>query len=177
MPINKKKIIIFFFSVLIGSITISLLEKKEIIYDFLHLNFLFGLKKSNSYQIKVSIKGCVKYPGVYCLKNGDSLRTLVERAGGFLPYAEDVYLNQKLLDGKDYVIPYRKLKQGEKININKASFEVLCAVPRINKSIALEIISYREKYERFDEVEELIEINGIGEKKFEFLKNYVIIGE
>ena len=65
----------------------------------------------------------------------------------------------------------------KKININKASEEDLMLLPGIGKSIAGRIISYRDLHKGFKSADELMEVKGIGEKKFEKIRNYVALGD
>ena len=64
-----------------------------------------------------------------------------------------------------------------KIDLNTASVEQLQLLPGIGESIAQRIIEYRSQHNGFSAIEELIQIYGIGEKKFEQIKQYITIGE
>ena len=63
--------------------------------------------------------------------------------------------------------------QNGQININTATTEQLQLIPGIGESIAQRIINYRTENGGFKTVEELMEVSGIGEKKFEQMKPYV----
>lgn len=58
----------------------------------------------------VHICGAVVHPGVYEFKEGDRLCHAIEKAGGFLPEADEDYLNQawKLSDGMQICIPTKE---------------------------------------------------------------------
>lgn len=60
-----------------------------------------------------------------------------------------------------------------KIDINTASHQQLQLIPGIGESIAHRIIDYRTEHGGFQTVEELMNISGIGEKKFEQMKPYI----
>ncbi|MFN4196405.1 MAG: ComEA family DNA-binding protein [Caldimicrobium sp.] len=64
----------------------------------------------------------------------------------------------------------------DKIDLNKANLDQLKALPGIGEVTAKAIIELREKKGGFKSIEELKEVKGIGEKKLEVLKNYLIIG-
>lgn len=62
-----------------------------------------------------------------------------------------------------------------KISINKATIEELITLPGIGEKTALKIIEYRETYGSFWSIEDLKNVKGIGDKKFEKLKDYISI--
>lgn len=61
------------------------------------------------------------------------------------------------------------------IDINKASARELERLPGIGPVLASDIVRYREKRGRFKYPEELKEVKGIGDKKFEAIKDLVAI--
>ncbi|MCS7279239.1 MAG: helix-hairpin-helix domain-containing protein [Thermodesulfobacteriaceae bacterium] len=61
------------------------------------------------------------------------------------------------------------------IDLNSASFEDLIKIPGIGKVIAKNIIEYREKHGPFTSVEELLKVKGIGPKKLNQIKPYLMI--
>jgi competence protein ComEA len=63
-----------------------------------------------------------------------------------------------------------------KININTASLEELQTLPRIGPAIAQRIIDYRKEHGPFKRVEDLLKIQGIGERVFEQIKDRVTVG-
>lgn len=61
------------------------------------------------------------------------------------------------------------------VNINRASLAQLEYLPGIGPILAKDIILYREKIGGFKRVEELKDVKGIGNKKFEKIKNLISI--
>ena len=59
------------------------------------------------------------------------------------------------------------------INLNTASAEKLATLPGIGPSIARRIIEYRDAQGLFEAVEDLMNVKGIGPKKFERIKPYL----
>jgi comEA protein len=59
----------------------------------------------------------------------------------------------------------------EKINLNTATVEQLQSLPGIGPATAKSIVEYRTKAGKFNRVEEIINIKGIGEKKFQKIKD------
>lgn len=63
----------------------------------------------------------------------------------------------------------------DKININQATVKELELLPGIGPVLAKRILSLRESKGGFNEVEELLEVNGIGARKLEEIKKWVIL--
>jgi competence protein ComEA len=193
MTINYKKwknFLIILFLVLSGLVVSYLKNINKNFRNFIELNWLFeknqSEQKSNSPKtqtfykdelITVKITGCVEKPGIYKVKNGTSLIELVQIAG-WKNYANLNNLENVILkDAEEYYIPIRKLKDGEKININNASVEELCRIPMINEKLAKEIFEYRKKYGKFDSIEEIKEVEGIDDKIYNAIKKFLYLGE
>lgn len=140
--------------------------------------------------IEVYICGEVNKPGVYKMVDGDRIDDLIKVAGGFTSNAdtESVNLAIKLKD-EDYIkvqskttsqdingtlINTQNNKQG-KVNINTAGIEELKTLPRIGDSIAKRIIDYRTKNGRFNRIEDIKNVSGIGEKMFENIKDMICV--
>ena len=63
--------------------------------------------------------------------------------------------------------------QTEVIDINKATADDFQKLPGIGRSLAKQIVAYREKYGPFKRVEDLMAIRGIGFKKWKQIKPYL----
>lgn len=63
----------------------------------------------------------------------------------------------------------------KKVDLNQAGLSELISLPGIGPALAERIIEYREKNGRFRKVEELLNVRGIGEKKFEELEPRVTV--
>ncbi len=63
----------------------------------------------------------------------------------------------------------------ERININEASAEELQQLPQIGETIAQRIVDYRTEHGPFSGISELMNVEGIGESRFEAIKDYVTV--
>lgn len=61
------------------------------------------------------------------------------------------------------------------ININTADEETLCLLAGIGEKTAEKIIIYRSENGGFETVEEIMNVEDIGEKTFEKIKNYITV--
>jgi competence protein ComEA len=61
------------------------------------------------------------------------------------------------------------------INLNTATAEQLEAIPGIGPVLAQRIIEYRQTHGRFQSVDELLEVRGIGPKRLENMRPYVVV--
>lgn len=67
-------------------------------------------------------------------------------------------------------------RTGGKVNLNTAKREELIeGIPGVGEKIAGRIISYRETYGGFKNIEEIMNIKGVGEKLFEKIKDYIAV--
>ena len=64
------------------------------------------------------------------------------------------------------------LLSGKKVNINSASKIELMKLPGVGEKTAIKIIEYREQ-NKFQKIEDIMNVKGIGIKKFEKLKDYI----
>lgn len=65
----------------------------------------------------------------------------------------------------------------EPINVNTATVEELTELPRIGEVTATRIVKWREENGPFSTTEELMNVQGIGERLYERIRPYVTVGE
>ena len=66
-------------------------------------------------------------------------------------------------------------KKNEKININTATQTELETLPGIGPSTSLKIVNYREENGKFKSIEEIKEVSGIGDAKYENIKELICV--
>jgi len=139
-------------------------------------------------EIMVYITGEVNKPGVYTFAEGVRLQEAIDTAGGFTDQADLSSLNlAKKLEDESKIVVYSKAAitdsekeisdsvNSETININTATAEVLQTLPGIGEKIAASIVEYREENGFFSSIEELKNVNRIGDKVFESLKDKICV--
>lgn len=145
--------------------------------------------------IKIDISGCVKNPGIYELDIDARVDDAISKAGGLTEDANEEYISKyinkakKLSDEDKIYIPsinddidditdlLEDVVSSEiegKININTASKEELMTLDGIGESYADKIIEYRKK-QKFMCIEDLMNVSGIGQKKFDNIKDNIKI--
>ena len=139
-------------------------------------------------EIAVYITGEVKQPGVYYIESGLRLNDLIEVCGGLTDNADlsDINLAEKLNDSDKIDIPSIIAEKDEMnsisdidnnndlININTASKEELKTLNGIGDTLANNIIEYRNNC-KFDTIEDILNVNGIGESKYDGIKEYICV--
>ena len=69
----------------------------------------------------------------------------------------------------------RETENGSVVNINLASMNELQLLPGVGPSTAQKIVDYRQQNGKFQRIEDIMNISGIGEKTFENLKDFIEI--
>lgn len=145
----------------------------------------------NDDRIGVYISGEVKNTGVYYLKKDSRITDLINICGGLTEEADVSKINpaQKLNDSDKIIIPKKEenlntesiedtnesdINVQEKININTATKDELTSLNGIGEATANKIINYRNK-NKFKEIEDIMNVPGIGEAKFSNIKDYICV--
>lgn len=147
-------------------------------------------------KLYVDIKGAVKVPGMYEVTSDMRVLNVIDLAGGLTSEADDKQINfaQKVEDQMIVYIPKEgeelseslatlpsqgnQSNQGQeedKVNLNQATKEELMTLNGVGEKKAEKIIDYREENGSFQKIEDLKNVNGFGEKSFESLKTSITI--
>jgi len=148
--------------------------------------------------VYVHVTGAVRRPGLYRVASGARVAAAVHRAGGPSRRADLVTVNlaAKVQDGQQVIVPVRGAAAGpagaaspgsagtagagataatgaSKISLATATGEQLDGLDGIGPTLAKRIIEYRTEHGGFRSVAELQQVDGIGAKRFEALRDAV----
>lgn len=150
---------------------------------------------------RVYVSGAVSKPAVYELAPGSIIDDAVRAAGGFAPDADSAAINlaQPAADGMQVHVPVvgeveetpppvsvpaadvpsvrmGGVTVGGLININLANQADLEMLPGIGPATAGKIIAHREANGPFADIESIMDVPGIGEGKFEAIRELITVG-
>ena len=148
-----------------------------------------------SKNVTIYVSGEVNNPGIVTIESDKRLYDAVEKLGGVTQNADlnRINLALKINDEEHYIIPKIgedniisqdisvnnidtiKNEQTSKININTATIEELDNLPGVGEATANKILNYREENGMFKSIEEIKNVNGIGEKKYIDIKDKICI--
>ena len=148
-------------------------------------------------KIIVHVVGEINNPGIIELKSGDRIFNAIEKAGGTTKNADTSKINlaQVVEDGMKINVPNindkenvveettniisksdnMQQKKQSIVNINNATKTELETLPGIGPSIANKIVNYRKEKGKFSKIEDIKNVSGIGEAKFEKIKKYISV--
>lgn len=148
--------------------------------------------KEEPQEIMIHISGAVNRPGIVVIEAGKRLIDGVEEAGGLKKEADLDKINlAKILQDEDKIyipkigqdlaeenIPVISSSQTisapqGKMDINSCSKEELMTLPGIGEVTANKILDHRSTT-TFKKIEDIMEVSGIGDKKFQAIKDSII---
>lgn len=152
---NETKVILFLIIVLLAGFSVKYYKmvagNKSVSFDFTKSDEEFKSKSNLAYNKKFS---------------PDRINNNSEES-----------LSEMLLSPEDSLKTGNGFSQqdiGQKsININTAGKGELVEIPGVGEATAEKIIFYRESKKGFKKIEEIMNVKGIGKKKFEKMKNYI----
>jgi competence protein ComEA len=132
-------------------------------------------------MVAVHVSGMVVDPGVVDVPSSAIVADAIEAAGGLLSGAlvDQVNLAAPIVPGEQIVVPGPADVTAEVngddgvLSINQASATDLESLPGVGPVLAERIVSYRESNGRFEAVEDLLEVPGIGEAKLDAIRDLV----
>jgi competence protein ComEA len=142
-----------------------------------------GLQRSGNQPVEIALSetepaqqngelyigGAVANPGIYPWQEGDTLQTLLADAG-IGPDADLSYI-------EIYVPQAGETASIQRIDINRAESWLLEALPGIAETRAQAIVDYRNENGPFRLIEELLQVEGIGEGTFNKIADYITVSD
>lgn len=181
--VSKYKSYIIIVVIIIASVVSIIMENRK---DSIELSINGETLKSFDGMIAVYITGEVANPGVYYIEEGKRLIDIIDECGGFTDEADitEINLAEKLNDSDKIYVPKKveaefsendvEEADNSLININTASKSDLIKLEGIGDTLADNIISYR-KNNKFKSIEDILNVDGIGQAKFDKIKEYICI--
>ncbi len=141
-------------------------------------------------EVVVAVAGDVRRPGLVRLPGGSRVDDAVTAAGGLKPGGSLGLLNlaRRLVDGEQVVVgkdapaaapagagPASGGPAGGLVDLNTATADQLDALPGIGPVLAERILDYRTAHGPFRSVDQLREVSGIGEAKYQTLRDAVTV--
>ena len=198
--INKNQIIIAFIVIIICIVIaiyiLSLNQQNFNNYEDLEITDTEEIveEPEEKEKIKVHIAGSVVSEGIVELEEGERVADAIDQAGGTTADAnmDQVNLAYKVQDGQKIYIPNINEEEYEItedmegiqniyetnsdiININTATQTELELLPGIGPSTASKIIKYREENGEFKTIDDIKNVSGIGDAKFESIKDQITV--
>ncbi len=198
--INKNQIIIAFIAIIICIVIViyilSLNQQNFNNYEDLEITETEEIAEEpeEKEKIKVHIAGSVVSEGIVELEEGARVADAIDQAGGTTADAnmDQVNLAYKVQDGQKIYIPNINEEEYEItedmegiqniyetnsdiININTATQTELELLPGIGPSTASKIIKYREENGEFKTIDDIKNVSGIGDAKFESIKDQITV--
>ena len=141
----------------------------------------------NEEALYVHVAGAVRRPGLIRVPSGTRVATALERAGGPTRRADLTLVNlaAPLQDGQQIVVPLAAsgaaangaaaggagTVPGAKIHLSTATADQLDEVDGIGPTLAERIVEYRDEHGGFRSLEDLAQVEGIGEKRLKTLRD------
>jgi len=140
----------------------------------------------------VQVAGEVARPGVYRVPAGARVNEAVQRAGGLTRRADQAGVNlvARVQDGQQVIVPRRGAagaavasagsgggggggSSGGPVSLSSATVAQLDGLDGIGPTLAQRIVDYRQAHGGFRSVDQLRDVSGIGDKRFEALRKAV----
>ena len=145
--------------------------------------------RTDAGTVVVDVAGRVRHPGIVTLPAGSRVADAIEAAGGARPGVDLAGLNlaRVLVDGEQILVgvapvaapvptdPSATAPAAGVVNINTADLALLETLPGIGPVTAQAILDWRAENGAFTSVDELIEVDGIGEVTLEEIRDLVTV--
>jgi competence protein ComEA len=161
-----------------------------------------GAARGSSRSLFVHVSGAVAKPGLVEVADGARVFDAIAQAGGVTAEAREggVNLARFVVDGEQILVPRADDPAaapgpdpassasgssaasgaalpgaGGKVNLNTATAAELETLPRVGPSMSAKILAWRAENGAFSSIEDLNDVDGVGDKTFESLKDLVTL--
>lgn len=192
---NKSQIALFLVVILLFISFIIFNQSKQDNQTVLDMDLDFEIAdESNIDKLKneapnvviVDVKGEINQPGIYEVKSDMRVNDVINLAGGLNKNADESQLNlaAKVVDEMIIQVPSinheindlnnsQTASNPDKIKLNQATVDELITLTGIGPSKAEAILTYRDEVGMFKDVEDLLNVSGIGEKTLDAIRDEV----
>ena len=127
-------------------------------------------------EIQVTVSGAVEHEGTLVLDRYATVQDALDEAKP-LDNADVSSLNPLMIlsDQDVLVVPEFNAESAVTVSINTGTLEELDSLPGIGPSTAQSIIDYRNANGLFQTIEDIMNVKGIGEAKFEKMKDMITL--
>ncbi len=141
-------------------------------------------KSAPAGEVTIYVTGKVRRPGVIALPLGSRVVDAIMAAGGLKQGADPGGLNlaRRVIDGEQIAVgepgsaaPPSAVTESGVVSLNSATADQLDQLPGVGEVLAQRIVEYRDTNGGFQSIEQLREVEGIGEAKFADLKDQVTL--
>jgi competence protein ComEA len=156
-----------------------------------------GTSSEPSGEVVVAVAGKIRRPGLVRLPTGARVADALQAAGGVRPGTDPSLLNlaRKVVDGELLLVgvtpppgapvggasrpggaaPAGGAPAGGPVNLNTATLADLDTLPGVGPVLAQRILDHRDQHGGFKTVADLRRVNGIGNSRYEQLKDLVTV--
>jgi competence protein ComEA len=149
-------------------------------------------RSADDAEVYVHVAGAVRSPGLIRLPPDSRVAVALERAGGPAPHADLTLVNlaAKVQDGQQIVVPKTgrggaavgaagggasgaglAAVPGAKVHLSTATADQLDEIDGIGPTLAGRIVEYRDAHGGFRSIDQLAQVDGIGEKRLTTLRD------
>ena len=192
---SKSSVVLFLVIILLFISFILFNQRKQDTQSIDDLNLEFEIANESDLDIEkndvpdviiVDVKGEINQPGIYEVKSDMRVNDVINLAGGLNKNADESQLNLAAKVADEMIIQVPSINQEvnelstnmtasnpDKIKLNQATVDDLITLTGIGPSKAEAILAYRDDVGMFKDVEDLLNVSGIGEKTLDAIRDEI----
>ena len=192
---SKSSVVLFLVIILLFISFILFNQRKQDTQSIDDVNLEFEIANESDLDIEkndvpdviiVDVKGEINQPGIYEVKSDMRVNDVINLAGGLNKNADESQLNLAAKVADEMIIQVPSINQEvnelstnmtasnpDKIKLNQATVDDLITLTGIGPSKAEAILAYRDDVGMFKDVEDLLNVSGIGEKTLDAIRDEI----